>query len=182
MPILPAETDLFPDDLLEQPAGAAPWWAMYTRSRQEKQLMRRLLQLEVGFYCPTISRRYRSPAGRVRTTHLPLFPNYVFVRGDNEARYEAVSTGTISRCLEVEDADLLVADLAQIRRLIATGEPLTPEARFEPGARVRVRNGQFAGFEGIVLKRHGETRLLIDVRFMNQGASVLLDDCQVDPL
>ena len=183
MPILAAEPDCFPDDVLLDPAAADDvWWACYTRSRQEKQLMRRLRAMGAGYYSPVIQRRYRSPAGRVRVTHLPLFANYVFLRGDNQARYDAVSTGCVSRYLEVKDPHRLVADLRQIQRLIATEAPLAPEARIEPGHRVRVKNGQFAGFEGIVVRREKETRLVVEVHFMNQGASVALDDCQLEEL
>ncbi len=180
MPILPAEEDLFPLDLLDESSGSAEWWAIYTRSRQEKQLMRKLHELGLGYYGPMITRRFRSPAGRVRQSHLPLFPNYVFLKGDNDARYQAVCTGTVSRCMSVDDPSQLVADLIQIRNLIAVGEPLSPESRLEKGDRVRVKSGQFAGFEGVIIRRQQETRLVVDVKFMNQGASVLLEDCQIE--
>lgn len=180
MPILPAESSIYPENLFEASPEDTPWWAIYTRSRQEKQLMRKLLQQGISFYSPIISRRYRSPAGRVRETHVPLFENYVFLCGDNDARYQAVCTGHVSRCLEVNDVPQLVTDLRQLRDLIATGEPLAPESRIEPGDRVRIKSGQFKGFEGLIVRRQNETRLLVDVRFMNQGASVLLDDCQVE--
>jgi transcription antitermination factor NusG len=80
----------------------------------------------------------------------------------------------------VVDVQRLTNDLWNVQRLIATGAPLTPESRVVPGERVRVRSGPFTGFEGQVLKRHGETRLLVYVEFMRQGASVLLEDCQLD--
>jgi transcriptional antiterminator RfaH len=182
MPILPAEESLFPADLLVADGVDSPWWAIYTLSRQEKQLMRKLREAELPFYCPMIARRYRSPAGRLRVSHSPLFPNYVFLCGDNDARYRAVCTGHVSRCLEVDDVPQLVRDLRQLHDLIATGAPLAPESRIEPGDRVRIRNGQFAGFEGLIVRRQQETRLVIDVKFMNQGASVLLEDCQVELL
>lgn len=182
MPILPAEDDLFPANLLEITEEDGQWWALYTLSRQEKQLMRKLKEVGIGFYSPMIPRRYRSPAGRIRVSHTPLFPNYVFVQGDNDIRYQAVCTGHVSRCIEVDDAPQLITDLRQIRDLIAIGEPLTPEARLEIGDRVRIRSGQFAGFEGMIIRRQNETRLVIDVKFMNQGASVLLEDCQVELL
>lgn len=182
MPILPEEDDIYPRDLLESDRASGPWWAIYTRSRQEKQLMRRLRELEVAFYSPIIARRYRSPAGRVRVSHLPLFTNYVFLCGDNDARYQAVCTGTVSRCLEVDDPTQLVTDLQQIRELIETGAPLTPESKLEPGDLVRIKSGQFAGFEGTIVRRQQETRLVVAVRFMNQGASVLLEDCQLEYL
>lgn len=182
MPILQSEPDCFPENLLSAVDPALPWWACYTRSRQEKQLMRTLRKEGIGHYAPIIARRYRSPAGRIRESHLPLFANYVFVHGDEMARYLAVCSGCVSRTLAVPQPDLLVHDLRQLQQLIHTGAPLSPEARIESGDRVRVRNGQFAGFEGIVLRRQQQTRLIVEVRFMNQGASVVLDDCQLEIL
>jgi transcriptional antiterminator RfaH len=39
-----------------------------------------------------------------------------------------------------------------------------------------------AGLEGTVLRRHGTQRLLVVVHFLQQGASVQLEDYQVEPL
>lgn len=183
MPILKREVDCFPDDLFELPQAAeGPWWAMYTMARQEKKLMRELVKLKVAFYAPVIERRYKSPNGRLRKSYEPLFGNYVFVCGEEQSRYQAVCTGCISRVIPVEQADELVADLAQIKSLIGREVPLSPEARLEPGQRVRIRNGAFAGYEGVITRRDKEVRLQVYVRFMDQGISVELDDCQADPI
>lgn len=182
MPLLKSEPDCFPADLLSLGEEDSPWWACYTRSRQEKALMRSLRQADIPYYAPIISRRYRSPAGRVRESFIPLFANYVFIRGDEMARYHSVCSGCVSAAIPVSDTAQLLADLRQIQLLIQTGAPLSPEARIDPGDIVRVRSGQFAGFEGRVVRRHQQTLLIVEVRFMNQGASVALDDCQFDLL
>lgn len=187
MPILNQEIDLFPANLLDGYAAAngegdVGWWAVYTCSRREKQLMRRLLKMEISFYGPTCRRRYRSPAGRVRESFQPLFPNYVFLFGSEEDRVAALTTNCVSKCTAVADAERLVRDLRQIRQLIDIGAPLTPEARLEAGDHVRVKTGMFAGFEGFVIRRENETRLLVTVNFMQQGASFKLDDCQLEKL
>lgn len=184
MPILAPEPDLYPADLLERPDWTSDtgqcWWALYTRSRCEKELMRRLRALDIPHYGPIIEKRHRSPKGRITTSFVPLFSNYVFLYGDAAQRYQALTTNCVSRDLPVVDAAELAADLRQLRRLIETGAPITPEARLEPGARVRVRSGPLEGQEGIVVQRRGETRLLVAVRFLQQGATVQIDDCQVE--
>lgn len=183
MPILKREQDLFPDDLLSGSwAREQPWWAMYTMARQEKKLMRELVKIQVPFCCPVIERRYRSPNGRLRKSYEPLFANYVFVCGGEEARYKSVCTGTISRWMPVGEPEKLVDDLEQVFKLIRTGAPLSPEQRLEPGMRVRIRNGAFAGYEGVVVRRDKEVRLQVSVRFMEQGVSVAIEDCQADPI
>jgi hypothetical protein len=47
---------------------------------------------------------------------------------------------------------------------------------------VVVRSGMFKGVEGVVIRREGKTRLLVAVNFLEQGASVLLEDCQFERL
>jgi transcriptional antiterminator RfaH len=184
MPILPGEPDIFPDDLLDQDnsAGEGPrsWWVMYTLARQEKQLMRRLRGLEIPFYSPLVKHRSKSPSGRTRESYIPLFASYVFVLADEQQRHQALATKCISRCLNVQDGRTLARDLRQIRRLIDSNAPLTFEARIEPGQRVRIRSGSMAGVEGIVVKRRGRDWLVVSVEFLQQGASVLLEDFQVE--
>ena len=182
MPILPREPDIYPADLLSAGADGRAWWAMYTLARREKELMRRLRAMEIAFYSPLVHKRTRSPGGRVRESHVPLFASYVFVCGTEAHRQQALASGCISRSLPVADAAQLVHDLAQIRRLIETDAPLTVEARIAPGRRVRVRTGPMAGLEGVVIKRRGRDWLVVAVEFLGQGASVLLEDFQVEPL
>ena len=186
MPILPSEPDIFPHELLDEAtllaSGDGQWWAMYTLARREKELMRRLRSMQVAFYSPLVHQRTRSPGGRMRHSYLPLFASYVFVFGTDSQRQQALTTNCVSRCLQVPDGGKLVQDLRQIRRLIELDAPLTIEARIEPGRRVRVRFGPMAGLEGTVVKRRGRDWLVVAVEFLGQGASVLLEDFQVEPL
>lgn len=181
MPILNAEPDIFPENMLDLAVTEPrPWWVLYTLSRQEKQLCRLLMKQQIEFYCPTIAKRYRSPGGRVRVSHLPLFPNYVFLRGDEEQRYESVATGCVSRCLPVSEPERFLADLQQIRQLIDLGVPLTPEEKLQPGMLVRVKSGPMVGLQGQVLERRGERRLLVSVNFIQRGASLELGDWELE--
>lgn len=186
MPILERETDLYPEDLFEREELGEErdqrWWVFYTRSRREKEMMRKLLAMDVPFYGPMVPQPRRSPSGRTRTAYLPLFANYVFVYGDSSDRHAALTTNCVSRSIEVADGAGLSRDLHQIHRLIENGALLTPERRLEAGSRVRVRTGAFQGLEGVVIKRQGRMRLLISVNFLQQGASLTLGDCEVEPV
>jgi len=186
MPILAREPDLHPADLLERSdVGVEPdrgWWALYCLSRQEKQLMRRLRALDVAFYSPLIAHRSRSPSGRMITSYKPLFAGYVFLYGDVAARQMAQATGCVSRWLSVPDSAALSFDLRQLSKLIATGAPLTAEARLKAGTRVRIRSGPFVGLEGVVIRRENKSRLVVAVNFIQQGASVQMEDCQLERL
>jgi transcription antitermination factor NusG len=191
VPILKQEIDMFPADLLQQSAtasadhdsaGGVSWWALYTLARQEKQLMRQLRALQVPFYCPLVTKRQRSPAGRIRESYLPLFAGYVFIWASEQQRITTLTTNRISRCLPATNGAELTEDLRRVRALISVGHPLTPESRLDSGMQVRVRSGVFAGFEGTILRRDKGVRLLVSVRFLQQGVSVELDDCQLERL
>lgn len=184
MPILPREADLYPDDLLDrseigQEAGRG-WWAFYLRSRREKQFMRGLQGMSIPFYGPMVRKLTRSPSGRGRESFAPLFSSYVFVYGDVEARTRALTTECVSRWLPVENGRELTKDLRQIRRLIAADVPISLESQLEAGDLVRVKNGPFRGLEGVVVSRQGKTRLFVAVRFLQQGASMALEDFDVE--
>jgi transcriptional antiterminator RfaH len=184
MPILTREPDIYPANLFEELVLGEPedrqWWGLYTLSRKEKELMRRLSAMQIPFYCPVIEKRTKSPAGRVRKSYLPLFSNYVFLFGRADERYRALETNCVCSTLEVIDGSELTRDLHQFHELIARNVPLTPESKLQAGERVRVRRGKFHGIEGTVIRREGEVRLLVAVNFIQQGASMLLDECEVE--
>jgi transcription antitermination factor NusG len=186
MPILPRQRDIFPAYLFEagRPAEgvALRWVAFYTLSRREKDLMRKLEAAEVPFYAPLIRRRLRSGSGRTRESHVPLFSGYVFSQVDDDQRRAALATNTVARWLPIVDEAALLADLRTIKRLIDTDQPLAPEARIEPGQQVRVRSGPLRGIEGTVERRHGTQRLVVAVQFLNQGASVELEDVDLETI
>ena len=185
MPILAREPDIFPDNLLDQAAPGSEsyrWYVIHTLSRREKELMRRLKALQIAHYSPLAVSRKRSPAGRIRTSYLPLFRGYVFLRGTPEDRQRAVTTGCVANCLEVADSDELVSDLRRIQLLNHEGADIRPEPKPAVGSRAIVTSGPMTGVEGIVTKVHSQHRLTVLVSFMQQGASVTIDEADVDLL
>ena len=186
MPILPRETDLYPHDLLDPPTrsggSSTCWWAIYTRSRREKELARWLHAEELSFYAPLIGRRSESASGRVRQSFVPLFPGYLFLSGDDGDRSKAWRSNCVSRTIPVLDGNQLVRELSQVKRLIDSDVPLTPESKLEPGQRIRISHGSLSGVEGTIIQRRGESRLIISVDFLQRGASIRLEDYQINPL
>jgi transcriptional antiterminator RfaH len=179
MPVLPAETDAFPDSLLEpMPTDLGvgrSWYVLHTKPRQEKSLARILLEKHAPFYLPQIPKR-RVARGRVVTSYLPLFPGYVFQLASPEERLAALKTQRVLQALPVDAQDRLWDDLRQIRRLLASGEPVTPEDRLEPGDLVEVQSGPLAGLRGTILRTASGRRFVVQVNFIQRGASVVLDD------
>ncbi|MEZ6128851.1 MAG: transcription termination/antitermination NusG family protein [Planctomycetaceae bacterium] len=187
MPILNEEPDLYPENLLADPQVVVPdgaWYAIYTLSRREKDLMRRLRAQNIAHYGPMTERRTRSPQGRVRTSYVPLFTGYVFVCGTEEDRYNTVSTGCVSKCLTVNEPEQLVQDLSRIRLLEEHGEDLQAELRPMVGQLARIVRGPLKGKElvGTITKVKSQHRLTIMVNFLQQGASITVDEADIELL
>jgi transcriptional antiterminator RfaH len=183
MPILAAEPDRCPADLFERElAGAGrQWWAIHAKPRQEKSLARYLHSAGLEYYLPLSPRRSRI-RGRIVTAHIPLFAGYVFLRADRNERVLALASNRIVRTLEVPDQARLWHDLRQIHTLLASGAPITPEARLAPGDEVEVTSGPLAGLSGTIIRTASGRRFVVRVDFIQQGASVLIDDFALVPV
>ena len=153
------------------------WWVFYTKSRQEKALARHLVSKRVPHYLP-LQQKTTLWRGRRLCSLVPLFSGYVFLFVDAEERVAALASNRVARTIAVPASgqQQLEGDLLQIHRLIESGVPLCPESRIEPGQLVRIKSGRLAGLEGVVTKRRAETRLLVAVNYMQQGASIEVDD------
>jgi transcription antitermination factor NusG len=179
------ETALFPPALFVGEAirnlDRGVWWLLHTKSRQEKAVALQLHSRRLAFYLPLVPRRSMS-RGKLREAQVPLFPSYVFLFGTAEDRLFALRTNRLASANAVASGEKLRRDLAQVAGLIAMGSPLTPEARLEPGQRVRVKSGPCAGYEGTLIKRHGKSRLVVRVEQLLQGASVEIEDYRLEAI
>jgi transcription antitermination factor NusG len=180
---------MFPFDVLSADRAADScadsgedfWWLAHTRPRQEKALVVELLARKVGFYLPLVTRKSLT-RGRTRIASLPLFPGYVFVNGNEEARLSALRTNRLVMLRRVSDGELLRSQLLKFAELIAAGIPLVREARLVAGERVRIKAGRLRDTEGVVLRRNGKTELIIAIDFLQQGAALEIDDCLLEPV
>jgi len=185
MPLLPLEPYLFPGDLFENPThttdGNERWWVLHTRPRAEKALARQFLARSLPFFLPLYHQQWRS-RGRLQRSYLPLFPGYIFLRGNDEVRVAALTTNLIANVLPVPDQGRLAADLTHVNHLIASGSVLTPEDHLEPGTPVRITAGSFAGLDGKIIRRGKNLHFFIEVQLLQRGVSVEIESWMFQPV
>jgi len=148
------------------------------RSRQEKVLARHLLRSGVGYYLPLQQKEVRRK-GRRFVSHLPLFPGYVFFRGDKTA---ALQSHVIVHLLEVQDQRLLGGELASLWAIQQAGLPLISHPWLGPGDAVEIVEGPLKGWTGTVLREKGRLRLVVSVTFLRQSVATELTREAVAPL
>lgn len=178
MPILHAEPALYPPELFTASFSATrerTWHVVHTKPRQEKGLARQLHQGRIPYYLPLIRRR-QLLRGRTLVSHLPLFPSYVFLHATAEERLAALATQRIVRTLPVANQERLWHDVSQIHQLIESGMPITPEDQLTPGTTVLIRSGALAGLRGTIIRAAAGQRFVVQVDFIQRGASVEVDD------
>jgi transcription antitermination factor NusG len=170
MPLLKREPDVFPESLFDSPGGA-PWIVAHVRSRQEKVLARFLSPVGIPFFAPQREKRTRRN-GRNFVSYLPLFPGYVFLRAAAEDRACAWRSNVVVRMIDVPDQELLETELAQIHRLHRSGARFASARALDPGEPVRVVDGPFEGYLGIVVRERGAERLLVSVSLLRKSVAV----------
>jgi transcriptional antiterminator RfaH len=182
--LLAAEPVRFPDGLLTDPDALADrpgrWWVVHTKARGEKALARHLFGHSVAYYLP-LHRHAWTNNGRTFTSHLPLFPGYVFVFGDDDARIAALESNQVSRLLPVPDQARLVSDLRRVDRMLAAQAPVAPADALAVGQPVRITAGAFEGLTGTLVHHGGQLRLVVEVAFLRQAVSVEVEGWMVEP-
>jgi transcription termination/antitermination protein NusG len=171
MPLLPKEIDFQPEDLFALSLEEYPWGVAHVRSRQEKVLARHLTQNAIPFYLPLTEER-RKRSGRTFVSHIPLFPGYVFHRAPEGRREVLWRSEVVANLIPVQDHGQLTRQLEQLRRLQIAGAALKPYHELVPGEPVRIAEGAFAGYTGVVVRGKGHDRLVVHVSLLKQAVSV----------
>ena len=181
MPLLPAEPCHFPDNLFaeEDPDSDGKWWVLHTKPRAEKAVARSLHSHGVPFFLPVYEKSWRAK-GRLQTSHLPLFPSYVFLRADGEGRTRALETNQIATCIPVIDQRTLRGELDGVYRVMTSGCPIGPESLLVPGTVATITHGPLAGLEGKVLRRGSRLTLVLEVQMLRQGVAVEIENWMVE--
>ena len=128
-----------------------------------------LASVEVTYYLPQVVKEDRTPQGRKIRSVVPLFTSYLFLRGDDHDRVEALKSNRLVNVLEVVDQDTLWRDLRQIHQVLSSGLTVVPEPVMPVGARVRIKTGPLMGIEGTVIRRGKPDQFVAIVHFLGAG-------------
>ena len=157
------------------------WWVAHTKSRNEKALASQLVKKEVPYFLPMHWKVSKS-RGRTIRSLLPLFPGYLFFCGGDDQRLEVLKTNRTANILQVENQDMLIAELQPIEKVLKLGKHVIPHDYIKIGQKCRVIAGPLQGTEGIVVQTPRETRLVLQVDMLGQAASVEIASDMIEKL
>lgn len=155
------------------------WWVLHTKPRNEKALALDLSRRGIAHYLPLV-RLKRKHGRRVVRIELPLFPGYLFLCGNIDDRYDALTTHRIANVLEVPDQDGLQWSLSQVDRMLSSEQQVDVYPAIRCGRRCRIKGGSLAGLEGVVLRRRNVWRVCVVIDVLGQSAEVEIDASLVE--
>jgi len=172
--LFPAESD----DLLSIPGT---WFVGHTKARCEKAFATDLAARQIAYFLPMVQRITFS-GGRKRRGMMPLFAGYVFFCGDESERHTALLTDRLARVIDVQDQKRLVKELAATHLVLRNKIALDPYPFAIVGQRVRIAHGALAGTEGVVVRRDGRERLVLQVTILGQGSAMEIPPELLEPV
>lgn len=172
---------LFPEDILERLENGKPWRVAHVKSRREKALAHYLAAAGIGYYLPLYHRRQVS-VHRVRFSLLPLFPGYLFFRGDDFDRHKAFRSNQVARIIDVGDPGRLLKELNDIHKALTHEPRVYPYDFVVEGQQVRITKGPLKDVTGILVRKDHGYRLVLSVTSIFQSAAVTVDADMVEPV
>ncbi len=158
------------------------WYALYTRSRFEKKLMSELTDRSIEIFLPMreVLSRWKDRKKRI---WVPLFPGYIFVNHvDTPAnRYRVLNIPGAVRFVGLEGHAEPVPDeqIDAVRRFLEASISIDPYPYLRIGNRVEVIAGPLKGIQGILVKKKGRFRFVLQVDLIQQAVSVEIDASDV---
>jgi transcriptional antiterminator NusG len=160
------------------------WYAVSTRSRQEKACANVLQTLGIRVFLPTLTEIHRW-SDRKKAVTVPLFPSYLFVQ-------IAVSRQSQLRILKVpgcvnfvgnQSGPLAIpeAEIEDIRSLLLNRTDCSPYPFLNVGERVRVFGGALDGVEGTLVSKGPDTKLVISIALIQRSIAVSAYGLDVRP-
>jgi transcription antitermination factor NusG len=160
------------------------WYAVWTRSRQEKVSAAMLSALGIQHYLP-LNSELRQWSDRKQLVEVPLFSGYLFVCISllKNSKLQVLKIPGIGAFVGNQTGPLPIPDqqIEDIRTVLTAGVECSIHPFLKEGDRVRVVRGTLAGVEGTLVHTNSTSRLLISIEMIRQSLSVnvLRDDVEL---
>ena len=150
------------------------WYAVYTKPRNEKKVVKELSIKGITNYCPLV-KTLRQWSDRKKMVEEPLFRSYIFVNVSEIEYYDAINTLGVVKYITFGGKAVSIPEnqINLIKRTLS--QDLDFEVctkKFKKGEKIEVLHGPLAGLNGEIQTISGKKHLLI--RIDNIGYSLLV--------
>jgi len=150
-----------------------PWYALYVKSRHEKQVASILSGKGYESFVPT----YRSKTKSGKVFELPLFAGYVFSRFDRVITLPVISTSGVFSIVSNGGGPERIPEMEidGIKKMLLTGMSPFPCPYLAPGQSVYIAEGPLKGLTGVVVTGSSDRWLVLSVHLLHRSVAVKLD-------
>jgi transcription antitermination factor NusG len=160
---------------------SAGWLAIHTRYQHESLAARSLDYKGFEVFLPqyTVLRRW---SDRSKELSAPLFPGYVFLRGDLEQQLKILTTPGVLGLVGFAGVPAVIPDeeIDAVRRTVERRVQVEPYPFLKCGDWVRVKEGPLEGIEGILVRNKKQFRLVLSVQLLQKSVAVEVDAWMVE--
>lgn len=150
------------------------WYAVYTRPRFEKQVLKGLLDQGIDAYLPLI-KTMRQWSDRKKMVEIPLFSSYVFVNINRRSYDQVLQTHGVVKYISFEGkaATIPSEQIDNLRIIVNSNEKVetTWETR-KKGDIVMVTAGTLKGLRGELITDGDRKKVLVRIDSIDQNLTV----------
>jgi len=159
---------------------AAPWFAIWTRSRAEKTVADQLARKQIEVFLPTVQRWSRWK-DRKKKIDWPLFPGYCFARFDPRGTLDVLTCVGVASIISFDGvlAPIPNAEIEVIQRLVESELQFDPCPLLHEGDLVEVIHGPLKGATGRLIHKGPKARLVLAITMINRAVAVTFDAADV---
>ena len=146
------------------------WYAIYTKSRNEKKVAANLQEKGIEVYLPLL-KTLKQWSDRKKWVEEPLFRSYLFVRILDKNYLEVLQTDGVVRFITFRQERIPVPNqqIEAVKAYLNEDNRLNlEEFNFEPGDKVEVIRGPMRGLLGVLVMVKGKQRVLIEIESIGQ--------------
>jgi transcription termination/antitermination protein NusG len=159
------------------------WYAVLTRSRQEKVAASMLSYLAVAHFLPLIVQERRW-SDRKQMVSMPLFPGYLFVRivRSSDILLRVLKVPGVVDFVRNRNGPMAIPEkeIENVQAVLSRGNGCSPHPFLKAGDRVRVVRGALAGIEGTLVRSGAQSKLVISVEMIQRSVAVNVDSSDVE--
>ena len=153
------------------------WFALYTKSRNEKKVHQALVDKGIDCYLP-LEKKLKMWSDRKKWVEEPFIRSYIFVYIEEENLQQALNTPGVVTVIRFggKPASIREEHIKIIESVLSSEEDYELSAEsFEPGEKVEVVRGSLKGLLAELVHHLNKYKVLIRIESINQNILVRLN-------
>lgn len=162
--------------------SATSWYALATRSRQEKVVRDGLADRGIEQLLP-LTRRLSQWSDRKKWIDVPLFSGFCFARFSLHGQLVVLTVPGVVRIVGCNGPESIPdEEMVSLQTLAVSGLDYEQHPYCEEGMLVEVIAGPLAGVRGTLIRKAGRDHVVVRVRLIQQSASVQVVRSNIRPV